>query len=94
MQLPDLVSFFTYISEELFRLHVVVGEELDKEGLRASIIVVGRILLGLRHQNPFMLLDTVFDGLAPIDRERALQAVAPSITIVMCLEKHRDFHGV
>ena len=32
--LPDLVSFFTYISEELSHLRTMVGAELDKEGLR------------------------------------------------------------
>ena len=41
LRLPDLVSFFTYISEELSRLHVVVGAELDKEGLRAAVAVAG-----------------------------------------------------
>ena len=30
--LPDLVPFFTYISEELSRLRAMVGAELDKEG--------------------------------------------------------------
>jgi hypothetical protein len=32
MRLPDLVSFFTYIFEELNHLHAVVGVALDKEG--------------------------------------------------------------
>ena len=40
------------------------------------------------------ILDLVFDELAPIDRERALQVVAPCITKVTCLEKQRDFGGV
>jgi hypothetical protein len=53
LRLPDLVSFFTYISEELNRLRVVVGAALDKEGVRAAIAVAGRILSGLRHRNPF-----------------------------------------
>ena len=65
--------------------------ELDKEGLRAAITVAGRILLGLRHQNPFVPLDAVFDELAPVDREGALRVVAPCITNVMRLEKQRDF---
>ena len=39
--LPDLVSFFTYISEELSRLHAMVGAELDKEGLQAAVVVAG-----------------------------------------------------
>ena len=43
LRLPDLVSFFTYISEELSRLRAMVGAELDKEGLRAGA-------------NPFMAL--------------------------------------
>ena len=50
LRLPDLVSFFTYIFEELRRLHAMVGAELDKEGLRAAVAVVGRILSGLRHR--------------------------------------------
>ena len=87
LRLPDLVSFFTYISEELSRLRVMVGAELDKEGLRAAVAIAGRILSGLRHQNPFVPLDTIFDELAPINRERALRAVAPCITNVVCLEK-------
>ena len=37
LRLPDLVSVFTYISEELSRLHAMVGAELDKEGLRAAV---------------------------------------------------------
>ena len=41
-----------------------------------------------------MLLDAVFDELAPVDRERALQAVAPCITNVVRLEKQREFGGV
>ena len=41
-----------------------------------------------------MPLDAVFDELAPIDRERALRAVAPCITNVVRLEKLRDFGGV
>ena len=65
LRLPDLVSFFTYISEELSRLRAMVGAELDKEGLQAAV-----------------------------DRERALQAVAPCITNVVRLEKQRDFGGV
>ena len=32
--------------------------------------------------------------LAPVDRERALRAVAPCITNVVRLEKQRDFGGV
>ena len=92
LRLPDLVSFFTYISEELSRLRAMVGAELDKEGLRAAI--AERILSGLRHRNPFVPLDAVFDELAPVDRERALRAVAPCITNVVRLEKQRDFGGV
>ena len=92
--LPDLISFFTYIAEELRCLRAMVGAELDKEGLRVAVAVARRILSGLRHRNPFMPLDTVFDELAPIDRERALRAVAPCITNVMRLEKQRDFGGV
>ena len=72
----------------------MVGAELDKEGLRAAIAVAGRILSGLRHQNPFVPLATIFDELAPVDRKRALQAVSPCITNVMRLEKQRDFGGV
>ena len=87
LRLPDLVSFFTYISEELSRLRAMVGAELDKEGLRAAVAVAGRILSGLRHRNPFVPLDAVFDELAPVDRERALRAVAPCITNVVRLEK-------
>ena len=94
LRLPDLVSFFTYISEELSRLRAMVGAELDKEGLRAAVAVAGRILSGLRHRNPFVPLDAVFDELAPVDRERALRAVAPCITNVVRLEKQRDFGGV
>ena len=41
LRLPDLVSFFTYISEELSRLRAMVGAELDKEGLRAAVAVAG-----------------------------------------------------
>ena len=37
--LPDLVYFFTYISEELSHLRAMVGAELDKEGLRAAVAV-------------------------------------------------------
>ena len=93
LRLPDLVSF-TYTSEELSRLRAMVGAELDKEGLRAEVAVAGRILSGLRHRNPFVPLDAVFDELAPVDRERALRAVAPCITNVVRLEKQRDFDGV
>ena len=32
--------------------------------------------------------------LAPVDRERALRAVAPCITNIVRLEKQRDFGGV
>ena len=32
--------------------------------------------------------------LAPVDRERALRAIAPCITNVVRLEKQRDFGGV
>ena len=62
--------------------------------MRVAVAVVGRILSGLRHRNPFMPLDAVFDELALVDQERALRAVAPYITNVMRLEKHRDFGGV
>ena len=41
LRLPDLVSFFTYISEELSRLHAMVGAELDKEDLKAVVTVAG-----------------------------------------------------
>ena len=41
LRLPDLVSFFTYISEELSRLRAMVGAELEKEGLRAVVTVAG-----------------------------------------------------
>ena len=75
-------------------LRAMVGAELDKEGLRAAVAVAGRILSGLRHRNPFVPLDAVFDELAPVDRERALRAVAPCITNVVRLEKQRDFGGV
>ena len=94
LRLCDLVSFFTYISEELSHLRAMVGAELDKEGLHAAVAVAGRILSGLRHWNPFVPLDAVFDELAPVDRERALWAVAPCITNVVRLEKQRDFGGV
>ena len=94
LRLPDLVSFFTYISEELSHLRVMVGAELDKERLQATVAVAGRILSGLHHWTPFVPLDAVFDELAPIDRERALRAVAPCITNVAHLEKQRDFGGV
>ena len=94
LRLPDLVSFLTYISEELSRLHAMVGAELDKEELRAAVVIVGRILSGLCHRNPFVLLDAVFDELAPVDREQSLRAVAPCITNVVRLEKQRDFGGV
>ena len=57
----------------------------------AAVAIAGRILSGLRHRNPFVPLDTVFDELAPVDRERA---VAPCITNVVRLEKQRDFGGV
>ena len=68
LRLPDLVSFFTYISEELSRLRAMVGAELDKEGLHAAVAVAGRTLSGLRHRNPFVPLDAVFDELAPMTR--------------------------
>ena len=87
LRLPDLVSFFTYISEELSCLRTMVGAELDKEGLRAAVAVVGRILSGLCHRNPFVPLDAVFDELDPVVRERALLAMAPCITNVVHLEK-------
>ena len=62
--------------------------------MAVAVAVAGRILSGLRHRNPFVPLDAVFDKLAPIDREWALRAVAPCITNVMRLEKQRDFGGV
>ena len=71
----------------------MVGDELDKEGLQAAVAVVGQILSGLHHQNPFVPLDVVFDELAPVDWERALRAVAPCITNVVRLEKQRDLGG-
>jgi hypothetical protein len=37
--LSDLVSFFTYISEELSCLRAMVGAELDKEGLQAAVAI-------------------------------------------------------
>ena len=94
LRLPGLISFFTYISEELSRLRTVVGVELDKEGLRAAVAVAGRILSWLHHWNPFMPLDAVFDELAPVNWERALRAVASCITSIVRLEKQRDFGGV
>ena len=94
LRLPNLVSFFTYISDELSRLRTMVGAELDKEGLQAAIAIAGRILSRLRHRNPFVPLDAVFDELASIERERALRAIAPYITNVVCLKKQRDFSGV
>ena len=51
----------------------MVGAELDKEGLRVAVAVARRILSGLRHRNPFVPLDAVFDELALVDRERALR---------------------
>ena len=39
LRLPDLVSFFTYISEELSHLRTMVGAELDKERLWAAVAV-------------------------------------------------------
>ena len=41
-----------------------------------------------------MPFDAIFDELAPVDRERAMRAVAPYITNVVRLEKQRDFGGV
>ena len=41
LRLPDLVSFFTYISKELSCLRAMVGAELDKEGLRVAITIAG-----------------------------------------------------
>jgi hypothetical protein len=41
LRLPDLVSFFTYISEELSHLRAMVGAELDREGLWAAVAVAG-----------------------------------------------------
>ena len=41
-----------------------------------------------------MPLDAVFDELALVDREWALQVVAPCITNVVHLKKQRDFGGV
>ena len=72
----------------------MVGAELDKEGLQAAVSIAGRILSGLGHRNPVVPLDAVFDELAPVDRERALRAVAPYITNVVRLKKQRDFGGV
>ena len=71
-----------------------MGAELDKEGLQAAVAIAGRILSGLRHRNPFMPLDAVFDELAPVDREQAMRAVAPCIPNVVRLEKQRDFGGI
>ena len=39
LRLPDLVSFFTYMSKDLSHLRAMVGAELDKEGLRAAVAV-------------------------------------------------------
>ena len=39
--LPELVTFFTYISKELSHLHAMVGDEMDKEGLQAAVAVAG-----------------------------------------------------
>lgn len=89
--LADLVSFFSYLSEELTHLHAALVAALDKEGVRAAIAVAARILSGLRHLDPLLPVDAVLDKLAPIDRERALRAVAPYIAAVVRLEKERDF---
>ena len=94
LRLPDLVPFFAYITEVLSHLRAMVGAEPDKEGLRATVAVAGRILPGLRHRNPFVPLDAVFEELAPVDLEQALRAVAPCITNIVRLEKQRDFGGV
>ena len=72
----------------------MVGAQLDKEGLWAAVAVAGRVLSVLRHRNPFVPLDVVFDELAPVDRERALRAVTPCITNVVRLEKQTDFGSV
>ena len=62
--------------------------------MRAAFTVAGRILSRLLHWNPFVPLDTIFDELVPVDRERALRVVAPCITNVVLLEKQRDLDGV
>ena len=82
------------MSEELSHLHAMVGAELDKEGLRAAVVVAGQILPVLPHWNPFVPLDVIFDELGPVDRERDLRVVAPCITNLVRLEKQRDFCGV
>ena len=87
-------SFFTFLCHELIHLCAVVGEAVEKEGVRAAVAVAGRHLFGLRHRNPSVPLDAVFDELSPGDRKRALQAVAPCITTVVCLEKQRDYGGL
>jgi hypothetical protein len=75
----------------LIHLCEVVGEAVDKEGMRAAVTVAGRILSGLRHRNPSVPLDAVFDELSSSDREHALQAVVPYITVVVCQEKQRAY---
>ena len=62
--------------------------------MRAAVAVAGRILSWIRHRNPSVPLDAVFDELSPEDRERALRAVAPCITAVVCLEKQHDYGGL
>ena len=94
LRLPDLVSLLHPYHRGAESSPREGGAELDKEGLRAAVAVAGRILSGLRHRNPFVPLDAVFDELAPVDRERALRAVAPCITNVVRLKKQRDFGGV
>ena len=46
LRLPDLVSFFIYISEELSRLCTMVGAEMDKEGLPAAVAIPGESFQG------------------------------------------------
>ena len=94
MRLPDLVSFFSYLFEEVNHLRAAVDEALDKEGGRGAVAIGGRILFGFHHRNPFVPFDAIFDELAPVDRERALREVAPCLTTFVRLEKLSNFSGL
>lgn len=60
---------------------------LEKDGVRAAVSVVPRILSGLYNCDPYFLAETILDDLTPVERERALRAVVSYIGMVVRLEK-------
>jgi hypothetical protein len=89
--LSDLVSFFSFLAEDLGRLRSIMMKALNREGIRAAIAVASRILSNLHHRDPFLPTSAILDDLARVVQARELRAVSPMVAAVVRLEKKRDF---